>query len=332
MSRLLPNGPRILVTSCGRRVQLVQGIRTALARLGLAGELITTDAGPNAPASFFSDQHFTVPRADSATFSEVLIEFCAREDIDIVIPTIDTELHPLALVREDLKAIGVEVVISDVATVTIAGDKRKTHAWLQDSGFPTPQQWELSPETAGQVDLPAIVKPSRGSMSKGVECVRDREALTRLALQAEGARVVESVARGYELTVSTYVDTKGKCLAAVPRRRLEVRGGEVSKAVTERNEVVQATVAHIVESLPGARGPVNVQVFWDETASTLSVIEINARFGGGDPLAWKAGADAPLWILEEFLDRPPSVPNAWTENMAMLRFDDAVFVDADWLP
>jgi carbamoyl-phosphate synthase large subunit len=121
---------------------------------------------------------------------------------------------------------------------------------------------------------------------------------------------------------------QGRCLCAVPRRRIEVRGGEVSKGITVRNERIMKLAAQICETLPGAYGPLNIQLFHDEATGDLNVIEINPRFGGGFPLAWQAGAKFPKWIIEEILGRPSTAAfDEWADQLVMLRFFSAVFVE-----
>ena len=65
--------------------------------------------------------------------------------------------------------------------------------------------------------------------------------------------------------------------------------------VTVRDEVLMALALDVVSALPGARGVLNVQVFSDADRGFQQVIEINARFGGGFPLSWAAGALMPVW-------------------------------------
>ena len=174
--------------------------------------------------------------------------------------------------------------------------------------------------------------PARGEAPPGqrvdrcATVVDDPRAL-EVATRA-GDFVVQTVARGDEYTVDVYVDRDGAVVEAVPRRRLEVRGGEVSKAVTVRLDDVEALAREIGRCLPAAFGALNVQLFREEASGTLAVIEVNARFGGGYPLADAAGAVFPQWLVEEAIGLPRSEPPApWRAGVVMLRYDDAVFVD-----
>jgi carbamoyl-phosphate synthase large subunit len=172
-----------------------------------------------------------------------------------------------------------------------------------------------------------VVKPRFGSASIGLAVVRDRVEL-ELATR-EGDFVVEQRAPGDEYTIDTLVDTNGRCVGAVPRRRLEVRAGEVSKGVTARVERLLDLARCVSEALPGAYGPLTIQIFLDGSTEETHVIEINPRFGGGFPLAFAAGAKFPRRLVEEILGiQPKSSVDDWRDGLVMLRYDEGIFVDA----
>jgi carbamoyl-phosphate synthase large subunit len=112
----------------------------------------------------------------------------------------------------------------------------------------------------------------------------------------------------------------------VPHQRIETRGGEVSKGVTRKDSNLIDLAGSIAEKLPGARGALNVQCFLDSSGE-IKVIELNARFGGGFPLANRAGAKFPRWMLESLLGIPSTTTSEWQDNLLMLRYDAAVFIN-----
>jgi carbamoyl-phosphate synthase large subunit len=218
--------------------------------------------------------------------------------------------------------------VSGPSAVALGADKMLTHDWLVRNAFPTVRQADPAAVAAAPSEwpFPLLVKPRRGSASIGVAVVEDPRAL-EVATRG-GDFVVQSLARGDEHTVDVYVDRAGTVCEAVPRRRLEVRGGEVSKAVTVRLDDVEGLAREIGGCLPDAFGALNIQLFREEATGTLAVIEVNARFGGGYPLADAAGAVFPQWLVEEATGLPRSAPAApWRPGVVMLRYDDAVFVD-----
>lgn len=313
----------ILVTSAGRRGQLVQEFQRTLASYG-GGKVVAADASTMAAAAYLSDSWEQVPRVDSPNYVDALLGLCHRHAIGLVVPTIDTELLPLSQARARFESIGTTVAVSGPGTIAISRDKRITNSWLLENDFPAPRQWAVRDDPLpADIPLPVMVKPAQGSRSVGATTVETVDALNTAWTLPD--TVVEELLTGQEFTVSVYVTRAGRCLSTVPRERVEVRDGEVSKAITRRLPALEALAARIAEELPDAWGPLNIQVMGDPDSQEFRVIEINARFGGGDPLAWRAGADAPHWLVEEAAGREPSATE-WTEGLAMLRFDQAVYL------
>ena len=111
----------------------------------------------------------------------------------------------------------------------------------------------------------------------------------------------------------------------VPRLRMEVRGGEISKGRTVRNNIVDLFFDKL-SHIPGARGCLTFQLFRHKGSGLTTLIELNARFGGGFPLSLAAGADFPTWLFDEYvLGRSVSTHSAWAENLTMLRYDAEIF-------
>lgn len=330
------NPVRVLVSSAGRRVGLMNAFRDAFRALGVQGELLAADISRTAPAFHKADRAFVIPRCTTELFIPHMRDVCAREGVTLVVPTIDTELMAWAQARQDLAAAGTAVGVSAPDTIAIGGNKLRTHAWLTAQGFPTVAQARPEDVLEGRVGgdrwrYPLLVKPIGGSSSIGVSRVADADDL-RLKTRG-GGYIVQSIAPGVEYTVSVFVDGQGRARCAVPRRRLEVRNGEVSKGVTARIPALQALALRIAEALPGAYGAMNVQIFHDAgagaAAQALSVIELNPRFGGGFPLAARAGANYAQWLLEDVLGRPSSArPDGWQDGLVMLRYDEAVYLSA----
>ena len=316
----------VLISSAGRRVALLRCFEAAITELGLDGEVLTTDMSDRAPACHASSRSFQVPRCTSSEFIPRMLELVERERVMLLIPTLDHELLVYAEHRAEFARVGCHVAVSGPETIAIARDKRLTHSWMQENGFPVPRQLELAEAAAiaSELSFPVIAKPIGGSCSIGVfRCETPQELI---GFQTTETYIVESEAKGREFTVDMFVDRAGRCRVTVPRERLETRAGEVSKGITRHIPAVEQLATNIAETLPEASGVLNAQVFFDETTGELAVIEVNPRFGGGYPLSCQAGANCPKWLIQECLDQSIEVP-PWSENLLMLRYDDAVFVN-----
>jgi carbamoyl-phosphate synthase large subunit len=301
--------------------------RESLSELGISGRVIAVDATPYSAAVQLADDFYLVPRCTDPDFIPEVQQICEQEQVHLVVPTIDTELPAYAAAREHFGIRGTAIAISSPDTVGICYNKIRTHEWLVAQGFPVPKQ--AAPEVvlgdSRDWELPLIVKPIDGSGSLGVRIVSSFAELAALVSKSNGVIVQECI-QGAEYTVNVFVNRQGRCVCAVPHFRMEVRGGEVSKGVTVKNREMMELAGTLVESMPGAGGALNVQCF-STAAGNLKVIEINARFGGGYPLAHRAGAPIARWLIEEIMGREPQeLFDGWKDGLTMLRYDEAVFV------
>ncbi len=316
----------ILISSAGRRVGLVACFRDSISSRSADRSIFTIDSGASAPAAFISDGASRVPRCTDPCFVDAVLRWCVNNRVGLLIPTIDTELPVYAAAATSFAEIGVTVCISAPCAVRICCDKIATHDWLVANGFPTVRQTDLCTAMLNPAawPLPLIAKPFNGSASIGVRRVQTRLELEAMG-QATDGYIVQEIAGGREFTINIYVNRAGECICTLPHWRMEVRAGEVSKGITVKDRRLMDLARSVATALPGAYGPLNIQCFMDE-AGTIRIIEINARFGGGYPLAHRAGGRFTDWLLDEQEGKHLSYSEDWTDDLAMLRYDEAVFV------
>ena len=137
---------------------------------------------------------------------------------------------------------------------------------------------------------------------------------------AEAARL-----KNIHVDIAGLLDLDGQVLAVISRQRIEVRWGEVAKGVTIHSPAITEACVKIAEALP-ARGPITVQCMMKDGEPHFT--EINARLGGGAPLAIAAGADFPKWLLAKAAGIPVEIPplGAYRAGLYLTRFDDAFYL------
>jgi carbamoyl-phosphate synthase large subunit len=315
----------ILLTSAGRRVGLLQAFRRGAAALDVDLELLACDLDPLLSAAcHVADEAFAVPPVTDRGYAEAILAICRTRRVDLIVPTIDPELLPLANAQAEFLKLGTHVATSAPAVIEIARDKLTTADFLAANGIATPRTAPLAAVRANPDDWnwPAIVKPRHGSASRLVSVVAEP---ADLPAEENEPMIVQALLTGDEWTVNIYVDDAGRLKAVVPHRRIQVRAGEVEKGVTGRAPRLIEIGERIAACLPGARGVLCYQAMVSADG-TPSVFEINARFGGGYPLADHAGAAFARWLIEARLGLPSSAGNDWAEGVTMLRYDAAVFV------
>jgi len=320
----------ILLTCVGRRVSLLERFRRAMADLGIKGRILGADQSALAPGFHRADEGCLVPPVDGPDYVDALLDLCRTRDVGLVVPLIDWELPALAAARDRFTAVGARMVISSPGVVERCRCKRRTAEFLRTHGFDTPRV--LAYEEALEGPFPLFIKPRFGSSAKDVHVLPDRRALEFYHAATDVEKVIQEYVRGQEHTVDVYAGLDGVPRVAVPRRRLEVRGGEVAKALTVRHPEIIRQSLRLVEALAECRGVVTIQCFL-LADGRIKFIEINPRFGGGVPLAIQAGADFARWLLVEHLGRRPDIdPEAWQDGLLMLRYDEGVFCRLEDLP
>lgn len=314
----------ILIASAGRRVALLESFRAAAGALGLEPRVIACDLAPGLSAACArADAAFPVPRADDAAYAEAVRAIVRQNAIGLVVPTIDPELMPLAQAAPAFGALGARVHVSDPDTVAIVRDKMRTAEVLAAAGVPVPRTLTLEALRAApdRLSWPVFLKPAGGSASRGLAVVARPADLPEMAVEP---MIAQDRLTGPEYTVNIFVDRTGRLRTVIPHRRLSVRAGEVEKGRTERRVDLRAIAEGIAAALPGLVGAACFQVI-DDPARGPQVIEINARFGGGYPLADAAGATFARWLLEEMTTGACAAHDDWREGVEMLRYDAAVF-------
>lgn len=319
----------IVISSAGRRAGLIECFREDARQLGIGLRVVATDLRPQLSAACqLADRCYAVPRCTDSDFLPALLEICRMEKAALLIPTIDPELPVLSAARQAFATAGTRVVISAPSVVGMARDKVLTARTLAKAGISTPRTllWEEFVKNPSQLREPVIAKPINGSSSVGI--IRPRHAGELLKMVAGTGYLVQELWDGTEYTVNVFFDACERLCSVVPHRRLEVRAGEVSKGVTQRMPQLETAAGKLAKVLHGAAGPLCFQAIVTAEGD-YCVFEINARFGGGYPLAHRAGAKFSLWLLEEAAGCPSTAGDQWRAGVTMLRYDRAVFVDPE---
>ncbi|NTW73024.1 MAG: ATP-grasp domain-containing protein [Eubacteriaceae bacterium] len=314
----------VLILSAGRRVELLEAFRGELKKRFPCGFVYAVDLNPALSAACqVADGNFAVPRVTDVEYVDILLELCLKNDIGIVIPTIDTELFPLSMVKKRFEENGIYLIISSLEVIRLCRDKRKTANLFRDIGVFYP---EIYPREA--IRYPCFAKPYDGSCSVGASIVQSPDQLTQSMYQDDKIIFQQLIGKDFiEYTVDAYYDATGLLCCLVPRERIEVRAGEVNKGATRKNKLYDYLLPRL-SLLKGFMGCVTFQFFANIQEEIYYALEINPRFGGGYPLSYSAGANYPGWLIDEYyMGRNVGFYDDWTANMLMLRYDAKVIVN-----
>lgn len=324
------DAPAVLFTCIGRRVSLLKAFRRAARRMRRRICFYGTDTSPFSPALQSCDEGFLVKPTSHTRYIAQLLSVVRRHGVGLLVPTVDLDLRLLAEHKRRFEACGCRVLVSDPEVIDICQDKRRTYEFLRRNGFDCPLTQSvrsaLTADRREQLTWPCFLKPWDGHGGKDSTVVHDRKELLFYAKRVPNA-ICQEFVEGVEYTCDVYVDFDKRVRCVVPRRRLEVRWGEVSKGQIVKDPRIMAKAAQLTERLGAGPGVVTLQLFLTKK-NEIKFIEVNPRFGGGAPLSIKAGADFPRWILQELVGRRPRIGfDVFQDDLMMLRYDAEVWLD-----
>ena len=314
----------ILITSAGKRVALTRYFKETLNSFFPGTKVFTTDMNPEmAPAGYVSDGCFKVPRVTDKNYPDLLLDICRKNEVGIVIATIDTELMILANLKADFLRQSIHIIVSDKTFIEMCRDKRNTGAFFDSHGIRVPREVDKHNPT-----FPLFAKPYDGSLSTNLHYIKTADELTPEILDDPKLIFMEYIDKKVykEYTVDMYFgkDNLVKCI--VPRERIEIRAGEINKGRAEKNEILDY-LKDKLGYIDGCVGCICVQLFFHPETIDIVGIEINPRFGGGYPLTYMAGGNFPeLLIREYYLGEKVDYFDDWKDGTLMLRYDDAIYV------
>lgn len=333
---------RILFTGAGRRIELIQAFRNAALVLNKELKIYGADMDGTAPALAYCDFSRKVAAMKDPNYIQNLLDICHADRIDLVIPTIDTDLLALSRNREKFEEIGTRVMISDPEMVAICRDKNNTSQFFVDCGLRAPMPVNNWKEYKS--GFPAFIKPKDGSSSINAFKVESEAELRIYAadveteiealgsageeLKASACKVkdyiIQPFVSGREYTIDIFCDWNGEPISIVPRERLQVRAGEVLKTRICMDSKMIGEAKKLCKAFK-PRGAITIQLIRDD-AGIDWFIEINPRFGGGSPLSMKAGARSAEYILKLLSGETPEYGGNIADGAVYCRFDQSVCV------
>ena len=314
---------KLLFTSVGRRVELVQAFHAAAEKFGIALTVYGADMSESAPAMLFCDKTVIVPKIKSEQYIPALLDICKKEQIDALIPTIDTDLLILAENRAAFRQIGTRVIISAPDKIAVCRDKRLTSDYFHGVGLKSPSATDSVENYQG--GFPAFIKPKDGSSSAFAYKVNDASELVAYAAKVPDY-IIQPFVEGTEYTVDVFCDFAGNPIFITPRIRLAVRAGEVLKTQIVQDEKIIAEMKALIADYKPC-GAITVQLIRNDKTAEDYYIEINPRFGGGAPLSIMAGADSAEALLKLLQGEALTYQEGAAEDGAVYsRFDQSVRV------
>ncbi len=260
--------------------------------------LVGTDMSERAIGRHLCDAFHVVPAGSHSGFADAMLDVCAREGADAVLPQSSFDLLGLAEARERFAAAGIAAIVSAPDAIRRSNDKAATYALLDELGVRGPA-WRrvrganaiaAAADELGYPGEDVCMKPVFSSGSRGFRVLsasadRREQLLTNRPGVAEALRLedllellppdddtellVMELARGPERTVDG-IASAGRIALGHPKTREAVRAGLAMFFETLEDAELMASAGKIVAELA-------LDHFFNIQLVGEHVIEINPR-------------------------------------------------------
>lgn len=300
----------ILMLGGARRVSLAELLIESGKRLGHNVKILSYELDKQVPIAAVGEVIIGLKWSDPDLMNDIK-RIVDKYNVNIILPFVDGAIEIASRCKDLLPNVFVPVSEFDVARQMF--DKSLSAKVFENNSLPIPATY-----CTDNIKFPAIAKPRRGSASQGIKVLRNFEDLERLN-NPQDYLIQEFIENNDEYTVDCYVSQSEEVMCIVPRIRLEVVGGEVTKTQTRKiNKLIELS-RKVLNSID-FRGPITLQFLHDKTTQRYLLMEINPRLGGGVVCSVWANAPITDYILKESLQQPMSPCEDWKDNTLMVRY------------
>lgn len=309
----------IMMLGGARRVSMAELFKRSGERIGREVSIVSYELMEQVPIALVGKVVVGLRWNDPNVVADI-VRVAKEYEIDIILPFVGGAVEVASKVKPHLPDVFIPV--SDFEVSRTMFDKLSAAKAFEKAGIPIPRTY-----TAINAKMPAIAKPRKGSSSRGIKIFHTLDELMQLENFSEYL-VQEYIQNNDEYTVDCYVSQEGEILTVVPRCRLEIMGGEVTRTITCRNAKLDALSRMVIRTF-NLRGPVTLQFLHDLDKDRYLLMEVNPRLGGGVVCSIYAGAPITDYIIDESRGISLLPCDDWAYNTLMARYlKEAIFYEA----
>lgn len=147
--------------------------------------IIGVDCKPNVASLNYVDFLYKVPRCNAPDYVDALLDICKKHNVDVIVPLISEDIHPLSENREKIEGLGIKLLMSGPdSLVDIANDKFLLQQFLLEHDMDVmPMTKLVNLETIdedliafGYPDTPIAVKMKDGCGAVGFKILDEKRA------------------------------------------------------------------------------------------------------------------------------------------------------------
>ena len=295
-------------------------------------KLIGTDIYTDAVGRAWCDTFEQAPLTSSVEYADWLLQTIEKNNVDILIPGIEQDVHWLSDHRQELKHLDCKIVLNNQKLIDLSRDKWAMHQELAAASDAS----RIPSCLAGTFDslsksygLPFLLKPRSSYASKGliwVEKIDDfKQHSERLGEQLIAQPIIGS--NDQEFTVAVFGDGDGGICASITFQRNLAPDGSTAKARVRNIDSLNKTVSRLCNHFKPV-GPTNLQFRLDRN-DEWKLLEINPRISSTSSIRTAFGYNEAAMCIEFYLQKQIPVQPVIREGFAIRYIEDHIIYDRD---
>lgn len=173
----------VILSACG--AQFVPGLVKCLKENGEREiRLVGIDMHYDSTLESLFDAIYEVPKVSNEYYVDQILDICAKENVDVVLPFMSAELIPLLNRMSDFDKAGVKVAVGDRHSIEITTNKYRFYTFLKEQGLKVPKfalvrraaDLKRACESVGYPECPVCVKATELSGSRGIRIIDSKKS------------------------------------------------------------------------------------------------------------------------------------------------------------
>ncbi len=274
----------------------------------------------------FCDIFEKAPMTSHESYFTWLVEIINRWEVSIVIPGIEADVFAWNEHRETIESTGAVAVLNSPELIRLSSDKWLFYQHLVDNKSPYAIPTSLGyDEKIGR--FPLLAKPRKGSGSKGVSVIENKNCLETHLATHESTMIYQPIigCAEEEYTCSAFFDKRSKLSSFISMKRTLSHEGFTESAEIIDPPGIEVALVQLSEIFKPV-GPTNFQFRLDKGG--LRLLEINPRISSATSIRAAFGYNESAMAVDFFLNGiAPSKPKIKRGN-AVRYTEDLIFYDS----
>lgn len=292
------------IDSPGPGVPVIRGIKDSGRFEGEIIGLIYDSLEPGAYMDQVANRNYMIPYPSSGLDSLLeRIEFInEKEKIDIIIPTLDSELYAFVKLAPKLKEMGIKTFLPTIENLNLRG-KDKLFNFCEECDISVPKNILASSmqdlyKISSELNYPVVIK----GIFYDAHIVHNFDeavsAFHKIANKWGLPVIAQEYIQGEEYNVCALGDGTGATIGAVPMKKLYITDkGKGWAGISIDDKVLLDLTDKIISRLKWKSGT-ELEFVKDKKTNQYYMIEINPRFPAWCYLSVAAGQNLPFALLQ----------------------------------